>query len=98
MKKAIDVMLVTDAMRAVRAISEELKGKLDALPYGRFDESKSARRNAVCQLEDYGFRVRDDWRGTRLGILGIHSTCTGGVQGAMRNWLRAAEAKIGATK
>ena len=95
MKKAIDVTAVTHAIGAVRAISVELKKTLDTVPYASFDEFKAAHRAAERQLEDYGARIRDDWRGARINLCGIQSSSTGGIHGAMMNWLRAAEAKIG---
>src|SRR3546814_18096049 len=78
---------------AGRAIGDELSGKLD-WEHGR-EQSRAAERTAVGQLEDYGARVRDDWRGARINLCGISSTSTNGISGAMTNWLRAAEAKIG---
>jgi hypothetical protein len=93
MKKAVDVTLVTHAIGAVRAIGYEMSGKTD-WEHGR-EQSRAAARSAVAQLEDYGARVRDDWRGARITLCGISSTSTGGIRGAIMNWLRAAEAKIG---
>lgn len=95
MKKVIDVTLVTHAIGAVRAICEELKRTLDTVPYASFDEFKAAHRKAERQLEDYGAKIRDDWRGARINLCGISSSSTGGLHGSMTNWLRAAEAKIG---
>lgn len=95
MKKAIDVTLVTHAIGVVREISAELKQKVDVFPYASFGEFTAAHHLAINKLEEHGFRVREDWRGARIGNLGIHSSCTGGLLGAMGNWLRAAEAKIG---
>ena len=93
--KKVDVTLLTHAIGAVRAISEELKKTLDTVPYASFEEFKAALRAAERQLEDYGARIRDDWRGARINLCGIQSSGTGGIHAAMSNWLRAAEAKIG---
>ena len=95
MKKPVDVTLLTHAIGAVRAISAELEATLNIIPYASFEEFKAAHRTATRSLEDYGARIRDDWRGARINLCGIQSSGTGGVHGAMMNWLRAAEAKIG---
>ncbi len=94
--KKVDVTLVTHAIGAVRAIGEECSRNADWV--NARERSHAAARSAVRQLEDYGARVRDDWRGARISLCGISSTSTGGVRGAIANWLRAAEAKIGASK
>lgn len=91
--KKIDVTLVTHAIGAVRAIGEECSRNTDWMD--KREQSHAAARTAIRQLEDYGARVRDDWRGARISLCGISSTSTGGVRGAMMNWLRSAEAKIG---
>lgn len=86
MKKAIDVTAVTHAIGAVRAIKDELRGKLDALDYNDREQFKFARAAAERQLEDYG---------ARIALCGISSSSTSGIGSAMGNWLRAAQAKIG---
>lgn len=93
--KKVDVTAVTHAIGAVRAISEELRKVLDTVPYASFEAFKAAHRAAERQLDDYGARIRDDWRGARITLCGISSSSTSGISGAMANWLRAAEAKIG---
>lgn len=91
--KKVDVTLVMHAIGAVREISDECSSKADWM--AAREQSHEAARTAVRQLEDYGATVRDDWRGGVLSLCGIRSTSTGGIRGAMTNWLRAAEAKIG---
>ena len=44
----------------------------------------------------HGARIRDDWRGGRLTMLGRTATCTSGFRGAMSNWAIAARKNLAA--
>lgn len=94
-EKAIDVTMVTLAIRAVQEISAEHSQAIDIHPYPSFDQFKAAARSAEAKLSDYGFRITDDYRGAYISLHGIRSGSTAGIGGAMTNWLRAAEKKIG---
>jgi hypothetical protein len=52
------------------------------------DEANAA---AIAALTAAGATVRDDWRGTALKFDGLRVTCTGGIGGALNNWLARAE-------
>lgn len=51
------------------------------------DEANAAAVNALTEA---GAVIRDDWRGTVLKFDGIRCTCTGGIAGALSNWLARA--------
>lgn len=92
--KKIDVTMVAIAIRTVIAIRGDFEDRTDADP--DLDSLGAASRSAVASLEDFGFSVRDDYRGFSLAFGGIRSTCTAGVGGAMWNWLRKAEKAVDA--
>lgn len=75
-----------------------LRDRLEALPpVGGLDEAKrAAYRAAIDRLkadtaDAWGAKIRDEWNGAALVLLGIRVTCTSGFVGACQNWLRRAE-------
>jgi hypothetical protein len=94
--KKVDVTMVAIAIRTARDIADSFSDKLgyDGSD-GAYDRGRQASASAKNQLEDFGFTVRDDYRGHAVSFGGVRATCTGGLLGAVQNWLRKAEAKIG---
>lgn len=75
-----------------------LRDRLDAMPsFDGLDDAKRATyRAAVHKLkadlvDAFDAKVRDEWNGAALVLLGIRVTCTSGFVGACHNWLRRAE-------
>lgn len=62
---------------------------------GGFDEWRRKRDEAsaaaITHLTEAGAVVRDDWRGTVLKFDGIRCSSTGGIAGALGNWLARAK-------
>ena len=52
------------------------------------DEAKAA---AISRLTAVGAVIRDDWQGTAIKLVGIRCTCTGGLSGALGNWIARAQ-------
>lgn len=86
--------------RAVRA--RWLRAKIAALPtIGEYGPDHSARhtifRAAVRALGDElralpdRPRLRDEWNGASIAMLGIRSSSTVGLSGALSNWLARVE-------
>lgn len=44
---------------------------------------------------EVGASINDRWDGANVRISGIRSTSTSGLAGALKNWLRAADARLG---
>ena len=61
---------------------------------GLIDWSLANRRMKVIeqQLRDAGFKVTSKFDGTAIAIGGFRASSTTGLQGALSNWLRRAEA------
>ncbi|ALJ14231.1 hypothetical protein [Sphingopyxis macrogoltabida] len=98
MTKAVDAKMLRIAISAVRPIEDELRTQLRALHTGRYDAD--GRRNATSAALDgltkLGFTIVDNASVFAIRLGGLRAESTTGVLGAMTNWLRAAEAKIGA--
>lgn len=93
MRKVIDARL----FKAVRKIARELSDRLIANKTGPYDPDarRIATDAAVFAIEALGGVIRDDANVFALTLGGVRSTSTSGILGAMTNWLRAAEPKIG---
>jgi len=61
------------------------------------EERRAAIQAAVQRLRDStGGKIDDrpNWEASRVRIFGIQSTCTAGIEGALRNWLVAARKRL----
>lgn len=94
--KKVDVTMIAIAIQTVRQISADHSRTLDVKPHASSEQFRAAARTATAQLNGFGFTVRDDYRGAAISFGGIRATSTANIGRAMTNWLRAAEAKIGA--
>ncbi len=54
----------------------------------------AANEMALSALKEHGAAVRVGWQETSVRLSGIRSASTGGIHGAMLNWLRAARKKL----
>lgn len=92
MTKDEAIALVTRERDALGAIG----GLTD---YREFDAWRRARNlaeaAAVERLTAAGAVVRDDFKGTSIKLVGIRTTCTGGLSGALGNWLARVEREAG---
>lgn len=82
---------------------EDALSTMPAAPIGHRQEDRDQRKKATQDLAE---RIRarvgpkdkiDDrpaWENTRVRIFGIQSTCTYGLEGALRNWCVAAKKKL----
>lgn len=91
-------------MTDLRTIITDLRARLDALP--RIDSTRGdlmdqhrAHRAAAQQLgeyltETYGALVRERHDANTITMQKIRSSSTGGLHGAYRNWIAAAERRL----
>lgn len=60
-----------------------------------FEASQEALRLIFADLAaTEGARTGNDWRGVTIRMAGIRATSTGGISGALHNWIMAAQRKI----
>lgn len=91
----------------IRTTIADLQARLDALPsidssdYRGTAKQHQRHREAAEVLAGYlrttyGARITGPSYETRIRIHGIASSCTAGLAGGFRNWIRAAERRIAA--
>jgi len=86
-----------------RGRAEWLREKLAALPKiegpdyitsrKRFHEAVTALGEELSTAPDTP-RLRDEWNGASVTMLGLRSTSTSGLHGALTNWCARAEGEI----
>ena len=94
----------------LRAAAVYLRAQLNVLPRINVEDGdvmrQHHRREQAAELlgqhlrAEYGARISDRWDGARISMLGVTSTSTSGLPGAMTNWCAAADkraAKLEAT-
>lgn len=92
---------------ALRATIADLETRLVAMPSPESHNSSSwetswdAYRNAENEIAEhlriaYGARIAHKGYTNTIRMHGISSSCTSGLTGLFRNWLRAAESKAAA--
>ena len=89
---------VEEVERTLRTAESEI-GPLIDTSSASFTEWRARHRTAMelCPShlgEQLGAKINDRWDGCRVRIAGVSSTCTAGMHGALKNWLRAAKARL----
>lgn len=88
-------------MSALPAVIADVEARLAAVeqemgPYDHTDRTWHDRHRRALRLHadilaaTFGAKISDRWNGARVSILGIASTSTSGLHGALTNWLAAA--------
>jgi hypothetical protein len=83
--------------KAVAAAKEEIGRPEPGAGHDRawFDRHRAVMTRVAADLtERLGARITDRWDGAKVKIAGVSSTCTGGLGGALSNWVTAARRKL----
>lgn len=92
---------MTDLIDCIALIKAELKN-LPPVDYSNAD-GRSRRDQAIADLVRTlaeklpKVRINDRWDGTSVSIAGVRATCTGGIEGALTNWIAAAHRRLDQT-
>ena len=91
--------MLTVALRTIRSISDEHAERCSEVRRGPdwgTDRIRSFDRYAEGQLVDFGFSARYNFTAFFISFGGVRASSTSGIAGAMTNWIKAAERRIGA--
>jgi hypothetical protein len=93
-------MTLVEAITTVRELlvaAEAAAGRYSDDPSTWHRRHKDAMQALARRVEqDFAAKVTDRWDAARVRMMGITSTSTSGIGGAIHNWIAAAEKKAGA--
>lgn len=87
-----------DLIDCIAFIKAEQK-RIPSAEYGN-EESRAKHNQAVATMVETltaklpKCRINDRWNGTSVSIAGVRATCTGGIEGALTNWIAAARRRL----
>lgn len=92
---------MTDLIDCIALIKAEIK-KLPPVDYSNFDACTRRNQAVTDMLKIISarlpkVRISERWNGTIVSIAGVRATCTGGVEGALTNWIAAARRRLDQT-
>ena len=91
-----DLKSTIEIVRHEVQAADEVCGPFDVDDPGTWH---ARRRGALGKLstrlkDTLGARVKDEWNGAAVTIAGIRATSTSGLDGALSNWLAAADKRL----
>ena len=92
---------MTDLIDCIALIKAE-KAKLPRYDFTNADDRASHEAAVAAMVKTLTeklpkCRINDRWDGTSVSIAGVRATCTGGVDGALTNWIAAARRRLDQT-
>lgn len=91
----VDLQHAIDQVEKAVAAAEAEIGPREGAGLDWWDRHRDVMKRCGDDLtERLGARINDRWDGCRIRIAGVSSTCTAGMHGALKNWLRAAKARL----